>query len=162
MRPSCGTMPLLAIDFTVARSAWLGGGPPVAKYQAASTDRTYPTHTFSISTAHSRHNGIETTETIRLHQPALDQPNISIATAAPLNPVHTQNRSGDRSPASPSDATYHRTASAVRTPTTATIGIQRNHQPRERNPIASTSIRAATSSIVSGSQPSSIEIWPTL
>src|SRR6516165_5458585 len=113
MRPSCGTMPLLAIAMTLARSAWLGGGPPVKKYQAASTVRTYPTHMFNISTAHSRHNGIESTEAIRLHQRALGQPNTSIATAAPLNPVHTQNRRGAGSPASPSDATYQCTASAV-------------------------------------------------
>src|SRR6201988_4969863 len=155
-------MPLPAIAFTVARSAWLGGGPPVTKYQAPSTVRTYPTHTFSINTAHSRHNGIETTETIRLHQRELGQPNTSSATAAPVIPVHTQKRSGAGSPARPSDATYHRTASAVRTPTAATIGIQRNHHLRDRNPIASNSIRPATSSTVNGSQPSSIDIWPNL
>src|ERR1700742_2099362 len=162
MRPSSGTMPLPAIVLTVARSTWLCGGPPVTKYHAAPTVRTYPTHTFNISTAHSRHIGIASTETIRLHQRALGQPNTRIATATPVIPVHTQKRSGAGSPARPSDATYHRTASAVRTPTAATIGIQRNHHLRDRNPIASNSIRPATSSTVSGSQPSSIDIWPNL
>src|SRR5690349_5701825 len=162
MRPSCGTMPLRAIALTVARSAWLGGGPPVTKYQAPPTVRTYPTHTLSINTAHSRHNGIATTETIRLHQRALGQPKASIATAVPVIPVQTQKRSGAGSPASPSDETYHHTASAVRTPSAATIGIQRDHHLRERNPIASASIRPATSSIVRGSQPSSIDVWSNL